>query len=246
MNNKFYTHLNLFLISFLSVGILMALNVKEVFTQEKKPVIQFEEETYNFGQIRQGEKITHIYKFKNIGQQTLVIKDIEIPCDCTEVVASKKKILPNELGEIMVSFDSTEKRDEITTLITIYLNDPDTPMVTLTIAGEVIPEVNIIPRVLNFGRVTQNKDISKKLRIAFNSQHPLKVTEIIPSSKFITSRILKITKKETIVQVTLNKNAPEGRFSEYITITTNSSLTPTTTVLIVADILSNKDIQREK
>ncbi|MFH1562562.1 MAG: DUF1573 domain-containing protein [Nitrospirota bacterium] len=239
MDNKFYIHLRLFFISFLFVGIFIALNVKEVFSQEKKPIIAFEEERYDFGQIKQGEKITHIYKFKNTGQQTLVLEDIEIPCECTKAVASKEKILPGESEEITVTFDSTGERDRIDTPITIYSNDPNNPIVTLTITGEVIPEINIVPRVLNFGRIERGKYISKKLRVAFNFQHQLKITGLNPSSRFITSKILKITKKETIIQVTINKDAPEGRLSEYVTIMTNSKLTPTTTVLVVADIPPN-------
>lgn len=45
----------------------------------KSPRIQFNEREYNFGEIADVEKVTHVFKFKNIGGDTLVIDDVRAP-----------------------------------------------------------------------------------------------------------------------------------------------------------------------
>ena len=44
---------------------------------EPQPDIEFEELVYNFGEIYQGEKVTHVFKFKNLGLGVLKIVKIK-------------------------------------------------------------------------------------------------------------------------------------------------------------------------
>jgi len=40
------------------------------------PIIQFDKETHDFGQVSQGEIPEHIFTFKNVGDEELVIRNI--------------------------------------------------------------------------------------------------------------------------------------------------------------------------
>ncbi len=44
---------------------------------EPQPDIEFEELVYNFGEIYLGEKVTHVFKFKNLGLGVLKIVKIK-------------------------------------------------------------------------------------------------------------------------------------------------------------------------
>ena len=41
-----------------------------------QPRIKFEETVYDFGLVKEGKNITHVYRFQNVGDQTL--KDIKV------------------------------------------------------------------------------------------------------------------------------------------------------------------------
>lgn len=71
--------------------------------------LQFEEDTYDFGEIMEGEKVVHIYKFKNTGKEPLVISNAKGSCGCTVPEWPREPIPVGGSGEIRVQFDSKGK-----------------------------------------------------------------------------------------------------------------------------------------
>lgn len=80
-------------------------------TVEKEgPVITFENKTYDFGDITQGDKVEHIFTFTNTGTQPLVITNVEVTCGCTTPKGwPRDPIQPGEKGELTVSFSTAGK-----------------------------------------------------------------------------------------------------------------------------------------
>jgi hypothetical protein len=73
------------------------------------PTMKFEEFEYNFGTIKQGESVTHIFKFKNDGKEPLIINTAVGSCGCTVPEYPKEPIRPNGAGEVKVTFNSAGK-----------------------------------------------------------------------------------------------------------------------------------------
>ena len=71
--------------------------------------IEFEEDTYDFGEVMEGEKVVHIYKFKNTGKEPLVISNAKGSCGCTVPEWPREPIPVGGSGEIRVQFDSKGK-----------------------------------------------------------------------------------------------------------------------------------------
>ncbi len=108
-------------------------------TSRKLPIFKFYEESFDFGRIREGQKVHHTFKFKNVGNSDLIISNAHGSCGCTIPTYSEKPVLPNEEGAIEVSFNSTGKEGVNRKTVTIYANTiPNTHV--LTISGEVKPE----------------------------------------------------------------------------------------------------------
>lgn len=98
--------------------------------------IKFEESTFNFGTVKQGEKVTHVYKFKNTGDEPLTIKNAKGSCGCTVPEWPKEPIAPGAESEITVSFDSKGKSNKQTKTVTITANT-EPAQTRLTITGTV-------------------------------------------------------------------------------------------------------------
>lgn len=124
--------------------VLMSLAV--VFTvqaQEKLaegPVISFEESSKDFGNIAQGDKVEHVFKFENKGKAPLVISNVAATCGCTVPAWPKEPIAPGQAGEIKVSFNSAGKMGKQNSVVRIYSN-----------ASEPIEKVSLISNVLPKG-----------------------------------------------------------------------------------------------
>ncbi len=48
-----------------------------------KTKMVFPEDKFNFGKIKEGEKVRHAFKFKNLGDNPLMISDAIASCGCT-------------------------------------------------------------------------------------------------------------------------------------------------------------------
>lgn len=98
--------------------------------------IFFEEDTYDFGEIKSGEKVSHVFKFTNTGKMPLLITSARSTCGCTVPEWPKEAIAPGGQGELKVVFNSEGKSGRQNKPVTILANTyPATTRVYLN--GEV-------------------------------------------------------------------------------------------------------------
>lgn len=88
----------------------------------KEPVMTFEEKEFDFGVIKEGEKVEHVFTFKNTGESDLVITDAKGSCGCTVPDYKKEPIKPGETSTMKVTFDSTGKPGPQQKTVTIATN----------------------------------------------------------------------------------------------------------------------------
>ncbi len=100
--------------------------------------ITFEKTELNFGELESGKTAEMEFKFKNTGNETLIIKNISSSCGCTVTKVDKKEYKPGEEGTIPVKFFSQGYNGEITKTITVSTNDPETVYSRLKIMGNVV------------------------------------------------------------------------------------------------------------
>ena len=98
--------------------------------------IKFEETEFDFGTVEQGEKVNHVYKFSNTGNEPLIISNAKGSCGCTVPSWPKEPIPVGGSGEIQVQFDSKGKKNKQSKKVTITANT-DPGQTFLTIKGEV-------------------------------------------------------------------------------------------------------------
>ncbi len=72
--------------------------------------IKFDKLTHNFGTFSESNpKVTCVFKFKNVGDQPLVINQAVASCGCTVPEYTKDPIKPGESGEIKVTYNGAGK-----------------------------------------------------------------------------------------------------------------------------------------
>lgn len=100
-------------------------------------ILQFEKIEHDFGKIFQGEKVSYIFKFKNIGSGDLIIQNATASCGCTVPKYPRKPIASGESGEIEVIFDSSNRHGKQVKNVTVWSNSkPD--KIELQIISEIV------------------------------------------------------------------------------------------------------------
>ncbi|EMR02234.1 DUF1573 domain-containing protein [Cesiribacter andamanensis] len=111
----------------------------EAAPQGPVAAITYEKTEYDFGTVKEGTVVEHVYKFKNSGDVPLVIQSAVASCGCTVPDYSKKPIPPGQSGEIKVRFDSATRPGIQNKTVTVTANTE--PAITrLTIKGNVEPK----------------------------------------------------------------------------------------------------------
>lgn len=112
-------------------------NAEKVLT----PNIEMLETSYNFGEIQQGESVTHDFILKNTGDADLIISTAKGSCGCTVPEWPKTPIAKGEEVTIKVTFNSAGKSGKQNKTVTLVTNAiPNTKV--LTINGNVIVPQN--------------------------------------------------------------------------------------------------------
>jgi len=99
--------------------------------------ISFDETTFDFGTVNEGEMVSHTYKFTNTGSETLVLSDAKGSCGCTVPKWPREPIAPGASAEITVEFNSKNKKGKRNQKVTLTANT-NPPQTFIYLTGEVL------------------------------------------------------------------------------------------------------------
>jgi hypothetical protein len=106
-------------------------------TGAQAPVMTFERDKWDFGDIIQGEQVEYAFRFTNTGTSPLIITSAKGSCGCTVPEYPKEPIAPGESSYLRVTYDSNGRQDRFDKTVTITANTvPNTNQ--LFISGNVI------------------------------------------------------------------------------------------------------------
>jgi rhodanese-related sulfurtransferase len=89
------------------------------------PQIEADSDTYDFGTILEGYAIEHTFVLTNTGDETLLIRDVQVTCGCTTTELTTNELAPGQSVELhaLVGTSGFGGRD-ITKTIKVFTNDP--------------------------------------------------------------------------------------------------------------------------
>lgn len=126
----------------------------QIYAQEYSPVststevavpqgliskIEFDHTSFDFGTIDEGEIVTHVFTFTNVGEEPLIVVNARGSCGCTVPQWPKEPILPGETASFTVKFNSKNKRGKRNQKVTITTNT-EPPQSFLYMTGTIIPK----------------------------------------------------------------------------------------------------------
>lgn len=154
-------------------------------------------------------------------------------------------IPPGGEGKIEVTFDSGRKKGQQKKTITVESNDPANPMTRLYVSALIEIQFGFESYSLDFGRIRKGepatkmavlvlKDLSKSELLQLESKSPHMSVRTVGSASSDDGRLE--------VEVTLNPNAPVGRFTESVTASLADNSHPASTLRISGTVDGNVEL----
>lgn len=100
--------------------------------------VALSESNFDFGKIKKGEKVQHVYEITNTGSSPLVISEVKPGCGCTAPDFTKEPIMPGKKGKITLHFDSTNFDGNVSKFADVFANVEKMP-IKLTFTANIQP-----------------------------------------------------------------------------------------------------------
>lgn len=97
-------------------------NMKVKMNPADYPVIKFDAMEHDFGTIKQGDKVEHIFKFTNTGKNVLTVIEVRPSCGCTAPEWTKTPVKKGQSGEIKIIFNSSGKSGQVQKTVALLTN----------------------------------------------------------------------------------------------------------------------------
>lgn len=121
------------------------------------------------------ESVSATFKFTNIGDHPVEIKDVKPSCGCTTAKLDKKTYAPGESGEITATLNIGNRQGLQSKSITVTTDDDEQP--TILMMKTLIPEVVSIQPAFVFWQQGDVPDI-KTINIKVGLDEPIHVVKV--------------------------------------------------------------------
>ncbi len=222
-----------------------------IFAQLIGPKISVQSSEYNFGDIIQGEEVSHTFVISNSGGDILRITDVRASCGCTAAQPDKKELKPGESTNIKVTFNSKGRVGPQLKSVYVTSNDPERKEVQLNIRCNILlPEKKpksgallYLPETqYNFGKVKEGSVVSHTFQLVNKGQEELEVKDIKTScgctAAMLSNSIIKPGEAGTL-KIDLDTKNRVGKMSRTITIVSNDAEQTNKVLTIYAEVLKN-------
>lgn len=107
---------------------------------QSKPLttLALSESNFEFGKIKKGDHVEHVYEITNTGKNPLIISQVKPGCGCTVPDYTKDPILPGQKGKITLKFDSSNFDGLVNKQAEVYANVEKAPIV-ITFSADIQP-----------------------------------------------------------------------------------------------------------
>jgi hypothetical protein len=202
------------------------------------PKIDFETPVYDFGKVKSGELVKHIFNFTNSGDDVLILTNVQPSCGCTTAGDWTRKVEPGKTGTIPIQFNSANYSGQVMKTVTVTSNDKSKASFGLQIKGTVWKPIDVQPSfaVMNIPPDTQS-NVTTKVHIVNNMDEVVTLSPPESTQKAFTATLVTNTAgKDFDMIVTAQPPFDQPNLQSQITIKTSSTNVPTLTVTAWANV----------
>jgi hypothetical protein len=196
--------------------------------------------SFDFGAVKQGEKIVHSFYVKNTLAVPIKIAriDLSAPGMTTRV---KPVIGPGATGEIEIAWNTSKVVQEVAAKATVHFVGDQHPDLTLVLRGTVTPEIEAIPLAGFYISLFKDESAENSITLINHRDHPLLISKVDAQSSLFRASLENPTPGQVYkLSVKVSAGTQPGRYAETINLETNDASNPA--IRIPVNILVKDDI----
>ncbi len=219
----------------------------------KSSKIKFDEITWDFGKVKQGKQLVHVFKFKNDGNEPLEIKKVKTSCGCTAAVLSKKRIPPGEQGEIKVAFNTSGYAGKVQKYIFVETNESNKVKKTLVLKANIeippSPKISLSSYTADLGLILEKKPIEHKVTVKNEGELELEVScshrnaSFFRGKKIIQFPLNIASGNQAEITIKIPPTKRHGIFRESVLIKSNDIKRPNMSLFLSGYVVTEKQLK---
>lgn len=187
---------------------------------------------YDFGEINNQQSLSHLFQIENRGKNVLVVEKVEADRNCLipELILDQA-VEPGESIDLLVRFNPARLAGKQKRTISVFSNDPKTPVLTLHLLAEIRIDYRFAKPFLFFKEIDYDARPCESVELESFLNHPLEVTNMVPSHDFFKASFRHDADSDRYyidIEVDGRLYPPgENRVAAKLLFETNSTLQPT-------------------
>jgi Protein of unknown function (DUF1573) len=105
---------------------------------------------FDLGKIDRGTQAKKQLTLKNVGNEKLVLGNVEVSCGCTGTVVSNKELNPGDTTSLLITFNSKNFNGQVHKSVTVNSNAADAPRTIIEFTATVIEDLAFSPMQFYF------------------------------------------------------------------------------------------------
>lgn len=217
-----------------------------------QPKAVFNETQFDFGNITQGEVVSHEFIVKNEGTEALTIDKVKASCGCTAAAPDVEKLNPGDSAKVKVNFDSHGRRGVQKKYVYVFTNDPESPQTRLSFTTNIIveaesetkesksPRLGLQTKEIDFGKVVEGEVKSTQITFTNTGNADLIIKDVKSSCD---CTIVNLNSKRlsprgvSFIDLQFNSSGRKGEMTRTVTLFTNDKNHPQESIMIYANVV---------
>lgn len=144
----------------------------------RAPKIAAAEDSYDFGRVKQGQEIEHVLKFKNDGDDALILRKAKGSKGFKAEIVTTAAVPPGGEAEVKVLFKTKSRIGKTSGKVTVESNDEANPKLAVPVQVEVFADVAAKPKTISFGRLGKDEKTVRELEVTVFEPDKIKVRSV--------------------------------------------------------------------
>lgn len=211
---------------------------KRIALHVSAPTLVVDQLELDAGQVARGDTARFVFTLRNTGDAPLQLQ-AKPNCNCV-VPRLDSSLAPGASGKIEAEMHTSGLRGAVTRLIEVTSNDPDRPVVHLRLSAQVKSALEVLPTEAPLIGLKGTGPTSHELQIRITGKEPIEITQATCGAPYAAVRLEPIPPqpgggRAYRLTLTIQPEAPEGRSSFLLTVTTNSQKEPNLSLNVTCD-----------
>ena len=178
---------------------------------------------YDFGIVKQGEKVSHCFQLRNEGTAPLTTSRMELSLPAMTARATAS-IAPGKTGQICVELGTSSLSLKVNAQALLIVNDPAQPRIPLVLTGVVQAPIDLVPMGAVFAALWKGERAERSVTIVNNQPDPLHVRGLETEGEHFAARLVTVKPDKAYkVIVEVPPDVPPGRYTGFVYINTDSA-----------------------